>query len=106
MKAEVNPLGELILTIGYNFSISFGTDQIMLDEEAAKQLVQGMVGKPFRNIDKTEVGKVIDYMHVPGTCHFYVYVKIHDRHKDLLLMQLQAQKLNIESKVNKDGKAS
>ena len=110
MKAEVNQYGKLILTIGYNFSIQFGTNQVMLDEQAANTLMTGMVGKPFRDENGLEVGKVIDREHIKGTSHFYIYVEIYDKYKEIMLMQLQAHKLgknvSMESKVIKDGETS
>jgi len=110
MKAEVNQFGKLIVTIGYNFSIQFGTDQIMLDEQHASLMMASIVGKPFKNKDKINVGKVIDFQHVSGTCHFYVYVEIYDQYKDIMLMQLQAHKagnnVSMESKVVIDGKST
>lgn len=89
MKVQVNPLGKLEITVGWNFSVAFGTDQIYPDDKMAEEVMAKFVGKPFRNTQGEKIGLIKSIERIFGQPHFFLRIEIYDQFKEKMLKEME-----------------
>jgi len=103
MKAEINQFGKLIITIGYNFSVSCGNSDIALDKRAAQEMMASIIGKPVRDSDDVVIGKIIDMTAIPENSQYYTHIEIDDRFKDRILALISMSRKDVSMSYKIEG---